>query len=50
MTLAVLPPVHGRVLLSGTNLSDFDEDELRSAVSFSLKMRISLLPPFGTTC
>lgn len=35
MTLAgLLPPVHGRVLLDGTNLSDFDEDELRSAVSF----------------
>lgn len=31
---AMRPPVHGRVLLDGTNLSDFDEDELRSAVSF----------------
>jgi ATP-binding cassette subfamily C protein CydC len=35
MTLAgLLPPLHGQVLLDGTNVSQFDEDELRSTVSF----------------
>ena len=35
MTLAgLLPPLDGRVLLDGTDLSQFDEDELHRAISF----------------
>jgi len=35
MTLAgLMPPLDGRVLLDGTELSHFDEDELHSTVSF----------------
>jgi ATP-binding cassette, subfamily C, bacterial CydC len=35
MTLAgLLPPLHGQVLLDGTDLTQFDETELHSAVSF----------------
>ncbi len=35
MTLAsLLPPLRGQVMLDGTDLTRFDEDELRSAVSF----------------
>jgi ATP-binding cassette subfamily C protein CydC len=35
MTLAgLLPPVHGQVMLDGTDLKRFAEDELRSTVSF----------------
>jgi ATP-binding cassette subfamily C protein CydC len=35
MTLAgLMPPLHGHVLLNGTDLSQFDEHQLHSAVSF----------------
>jgi len=35
MTLAgLLPPLDGRVLLDGTDISEFDDDELHRAVSF----------------
>jgi ATP-binding cassette, subfamily C, bacterial CydC len=35
MTLAgLMPPLEGQVMLDGTELSEFDEDELHSAVSF----------------
>ncbi|OBH91656.1 thiol reductant ABC exporter subunit CydC [Mycobacterium sp. E2989] len=35
MTLAgLLPPLQGRVTLDGTDLTEFDEDDLRRAVSF----------------
>jgi ATP-binding cassette, subfamily C, bacterial CydC len=35
MTLAgLLPPLQGRVTLDGTDLTEFDEDDLRGAVSF----------------
>ncbi len=35
MTLAgLLPPVHGQLALDGTDLTDFDEAELRNAVTF----------------
>ena len=35
MTLAgLVPPLDGQVMLDGTDLNQFDEDDLRSAVSF----------------